>query len=58
MEKLWLIQVYMLHVSEWNGCYSAWFLGCQMRFLAIFEFFGDALSRIFEIFKNEYPNRQ
>ena len=35
------------------------FLGCQMRFLAIFELlFGDALSRIFKIFKNKYPNSQ
>ena len=34
------------------------FLGCQMRFWRFLSIFGDALSRIFKLFKNEYSNRK
>ena len=61
MEQLRLVQVYYMPVNETDVIRSLCgrLLGCQMTiFWRSLSFLGDELSRIFKIFKNEYPNRQ
>ena len=53
-----LVQVYYMSVNGTGVIQLLYgrFLGCQMRFWRFLTFFGEALSRDFKIFKNEYPN--
>ena len=60
IKKLQVVQMHYMSAIE-TGAFSrslAGILAAKCVSLEILSFFGDALSRIFKIFENEYPNRQ